>query len=207
MSTGTDPSSSSAVVRDRRRRPWWIWLALAAVALLLLLLGLTQCVGGDGPATPGAAPSGAPQGGPDGATPAPAVVGGVPGAATGGAGTLTADGTALLPVAQAADANGSLAALVGKAVAAEGVTVQSVPANEGFWVGTGETDRVWVQLSGSGESGYVVQPGDRVSFAGTVVAHDAAFAGQAGVDPAEGAEQLATQGAHVEVAKGALRRS
>jgi hypothetical protein len=82
-----------------------------------------------------------------------------------------------------------------------------VPANEGFWVGTGETDRVWVQLTGADESGYVVTAGDRVVFTGTVVGHDAGFAGQVGVDPAEGADQLTKQAAHVEVAKSALREA
>jgi hypothetical protein len=87
------------------------------------------------------------------------------------------------------------------------VLVQSVPADEGFWVGTSETDRVWVQLSGTDESGYVVQQGDRVDFTGQVAAHDPGFATQVGVDAAEGADQLGQQAAHIEVANSELRRS
>ena len=45
---------------------------------------------------------------------------------------------------------------------------------------------MWVQLSGTDESGYVVRQGDRVDFTGQVVAHDPGFATQAGVDAAEG---------------------
>jgi hypothetical protein len=86
------------------------------------------------------------------------------------------------------------------------VTVQSVPADEGFWVGSSDADRMWVQLDGKDESGYVVKPGDKVSFTGTVKAHDAGFAPGVGVDPAEGADQLATQAAHVAVPKGVLRQ-
>ena len=63
------------------------------------------------------------------------------------------------------------------------------------------------RLSGTDESGYVVQQGDRVDFTGQVAAHDPGFATQVGVDAAEGADQLGQQGAHVEVAKSELRRS
>ncbi|MFC4951131.1 hypothetical protein [Pseudonocardia sp. GCM10023141] len=70
-----------------------------------------------------------------------------------------------------------------------GSPVQSVPADEGFW--TSETDRIWVQLTGdAGESGYTVQPRDRVDFTGQDLAHDAGFAEQSDVDAAEGADLL-----------------
>jgi hypothetical protein len=65
---------------------------------------------------------------------------------------------------------------------------------------------VWVH-SGTGESGYVVQQGDRVDFTGPVAAHDPGFAAQTRVEPAEGADQLNQQGTHIEVAKSELRRS
>jgi hypothetical protein len=117
-----------------------------------------------------------------------------------------ADG--MLPLAQVAGPQGELTSQVGKAVTGQGVLVQSVPADEGFWVGTSATDRVWVQLSGTGESGYVVKQGDRVDFTGKVVAHDPGFATQVGVDDAaEGANQLGQQGAHIEVARPQLRLS
>jgi hypothetical protein len=205
-------ASVGAEAPGRRRRPWWVWLVLAAVLLLLLALGLSRCGTGTGDAPGGAGDAGTAQDGSrDGAgqiagAPAPGA-GGAAGAAGGAAGTLTADGAPVLPLSGVAAADGSLAGLVGRSVTGSGVTVQSVPADEGFWLGSSETDRVWVALTGTGESGYVVQQGDRVDLTGTVVAHDAGFAAQVGVDPAEGAQQLTTQAAHVEVAKTALRTS
>ena len=47
--------------------------------------------------------------------------------------------------------------------------MQSVPADEGFWVTADGGDRVWVQIETTGESPFVVEPGTRVSFTGTVV--------------------------------------
>lgn len=214
----TDTTGATRAQTARRRKPWWPWALLALLALALLLLGLTQCGNSDDPASTAAGPTGsantaasepsAAAGGPS-----PAGVPGQAGAAAGGAagaavqGALTADGTSLLPVAQVAGPNGELTSQVGKTATAQGVLVQSVPADEGFWAGTNETDRVWVQLSGTGESGYVVQQGDRVDFTGQITAHDPGFAAQAGVDPAEGADQLGQQGSHIEVAKSELRRS
>ena len=69
------------------------------------------------------------------------------------------------------------------------VRVQSVPADEGFWVGASETDRLWVQLTGTrGESDYTVKQGDTVDFTGTVTRAADGFAAKAGVTAAEGAE-------------------
>ena len=44
------------------------------------------------------------------------------------------------------------------------MSVLSVPADEGFWIGTSQNDRVWVQIVGKGESPYQVQAGDKVDF-------------------------------------------
>jgi hypothetical protein len=43
--------------------------------------------------------------------------------------------------------------------------VQLVAANEGFWfwVGTSVRNRVWVQLIGTRESDFRVEPGDKVA--------------------------------------------
>ena len=110
-------------------------------------------------------------------------------------------------VAQVAGPGVELTPVVGKTVTARNVVVQSVPADEGFWLGASETERVWVQLGGTGESGYVVRQGDRVEFTGRVVANDPGFAARVGVDSAEGADQLTRQAAHIEVAKSDLRKS
>jgi hypothetical protein len=169
-------AGSTAPGTTRRRTPGWLWLLAALVVLALLLLALSQC-GADDPApraagdaatsTPAQLPSQAPQSAPGGDA----------------AGTaLTVGDRPLLPLSGGAGPNGELTELVGQTVTARGSTVLSVPADEGFWVGTSETDRLWVRLSGPDESGYVVMQGDRVDFTGKIEAHDAAFARQVGVD-------------------------
>jgi hypothetical protein len=79
------------------------------------------------------------------------------------------------------------------------VPVQSVPADEGFWIGTGVTDRVWVQLTTNGESAITITAGQLLDLAGPVVPHGPDYAGKAGVSVADGAEQLTRAGAHLEV--------
>ena len=125
--------------------------------------------------------------------------------AAGAGGPLTAGGTSLLPLQQAAGPGGDLSRYLGQPARADGVRVQSVPADEGFWVGTSETDRIWVQLTGTGESGYRVRRGDRVDFTGRVVPTPPGFAQRVGLSAADGAEQLQRQQAHLEVAKNAVR--
>jgi hypothetical protein len=232
--TDREPRVSGATARAGapRRRTWLLWLLVALLLVAALLFALSRCgtstdpTAGPGPAdtpvtsspaaggasTPAASPT-APATGPAGpasagAAPPPGTGASEPGGAGGGsAGTLTAGGAALLPVSGAAGPDGSLSGLVGQQVSAAGVAVQSVPANEGFWVGTSDADRVWVQLLGEGESDYVVRPGDRVEFTGRLVGHDEGFAGAVGVDQAEGARQLTGQAAHVEVPQAELRGS
>lgn len=222
MSERERRAAGTTVAAGGRRPRMWLWIVLAVLVLVALLFALSRCGAGAGPGAGGtgapaanppaapvtptagptaAGPTGAATTAPGAAEPAPA-----PGSGpAGGAGSLTAGGTALLPVSQAADANGSLAGLVGQEVAAEGVAVESVPADEGFWVGTSATDRIWVQLEGEGESGYAVRPGDRVSFRGQLVANPAGFAQRSGVDAGEGAAQLDRQAAHVTVRQADLR--
>ena len=177
--------------RGRRGTPWWLWLLIALAIVALLLIGLTQCGGGNDP-NAGSTGSGASATPTDAAAPAPgsapapnATAGSGAGA---GNGSVTVDGAAVSSVGQVAGPGGDLTSAVGKTVTARGVVVQSVPADEGFWLGPSETDRVWVQLGGTGESGYVVRQGDRVEFTGRVVANDPGFAARVGVDSAEGAD-------------------
>lgn len=119
------------------------------------------------------------------------------------AGRLLAGTTSVLPLR-----SGSLARYAGRPASAKGVPVQSLPADEGFWVGISTTDRVWVQTGKAGETAYKVQPGDRISFTGgRVVANEKDFAQDAGVTPAEGARQLSLQKQHIEVPKSALHLS
>lgn len=93
--------------------------------------------------------------------------------------------------------------VVGAQVSARDVEVEGVPADEGFWA-SGGGDRVWVQIGTAGESPFVVEPGDRVSFTGTVVAHGPDFV--LGPEfPEEDAEDVVAAGAHVEVDAGDVR--
>lgn len=121
---------------------------------------------------------------------------------------VTAGGDSVLELAAGADAAAALGSLSGQPVTGTAVQVLSVPADEGFWVGSSDQDRVWVQLTGeAGESPYQVTEGDLVDFEGTVVTHDASFAASVGVDEAAGAMQLTQQAAHLEVAKSAVTLS
>ncbi len=204
----------SVGTKERRRRPGWLIPLLLLLGLALLALLLWAFLHGRSTdhktktaapaAGTSASPSPAPSPGPStGAVVTPtAPTGAGAGSATG---RLLAGGQPVLPLS-GAGAVGVLGRFTGQTATAETVPVQSVPADEGFWVGTSTTDRVWVQLAGAGESGYTVKPGARVSFtAGKVVPTGPAFAGQVGVSAAEGAAQLTAQGQHITVAKGDLR--
>jgi RNA polymerase sigma factor (sigma-70 family) len=117
--------------------------------------------------------------------------------------SLTSEGRAILPLT----GRPPLSRYAGDPVRAQGVRVQQVVADEGFWVGTSPRDRVWVQLTGTRESRPRVQRGDRVSFSGRMVEHQPGFARRAGVTAGEGAGLLDQQGYHVEVSAGRLRVS
>lgn len=113
-------------------------------------------------------------------------------------GTVYVGGVQVLPLTGAA---GDLSAFTGRQVTVRAVEVQSVDADEGFWIGS-SGDRVWVQLVGPPpESPEHVAAGYTVSFVGRVVAHGKGFAAKVGVDRSEGAASLISQGAHIEVRK------
>jgi RNA polymerase sigma factor (sigma-70 family) len=115
-------------------------------------------------------------------------------------GTLTVDGTRV-----AISDTDRLAEMVGRPVEALDVPVESAAANEGFWLGCAE-GRVWVQLTGEGESPERVTSGQRIAFTGAVVSHRDDFSRSAGVDGAEGADELDRQQLHLEVRYSDLRR-
>lgn len=91
-----------------------------------------------------------------------------------------------------------LSSFVGHTVSAAGARVQSVPADEGFWIAEGFTERLWVQIDTVGESPPDVDAGDQVGFTGVVVAHDADYVASRDLSAAD-AEDLADAGAHIEV--------
>lgn len=198
---------------DRRKRGLLLGALLLAVLLLAALL-LSQCGADDDTAGSASTPSSSrsedastsASASPTATASAPTPPAAAPGGAAGQ--IVAADGADVLGLTGRPDAAAALGALVGQQVTATGAQVLSVPADEGFWVGTSEQQRVWVQLTGeAGESPYQVAEGDTVDFEGAVVRHDGAFAGTVGVDEAAGAAQLTEQGAHLEVAKSAVRLS
>jgi hypothetical protein len=152
----------------RKRGGWWWWLLglLALLLVLALLLGLFSG-GDDDEAGQGAggttAQTTATTGGTDGGA---AAGGGAQDGAAGGA-TLTVEGESLLPVP------GDLSGFVGRTAQGRGVEVQSVPGEQGFFVGTSEEDSVYVEYgarAGEREPGAEFRPevGQRVDVTGEV---------------------------------------
>jgi hypothetical protein len=114
---------------------------------------------------------------------------------------LTANGAPLLPAAASGQ---SLTKYAGQGVVASGVPVFSVPADKGFWVGTSDVSRVYVELAGHGSvTPHPVRVGDHVIFAGTMVVNTSSFVGSAGLSQQDVA-QLTAQGAHIVVSMTAI---
>lgn len=91
----------------------------------------------------------------------------------------------------------SLRQLTGQQVAGQ-VAVEEVVSHNGFWVGTSDRNRVWVQLVGP-LSNIQLDDGDVVRLQGAVQPNAGGYPSTAGVtNPAE-AEQLASQGGHLDV--------
>ena len=116
-------------------------------------------------------------------------------------GPVMAEGQPVFPL----KGDGEVARYAGDRVRATKVEVESVPADEGFWIGTEEGDRIFVLLTSRGESHPSVRSGDVVSFGGAMVEHGPSFPQRIGVRASEGAAQLSRQGAHVSVPLDNLR--
>lgn len=115
-------------------------------------------------------------------------------------GRLTMDGDAV-----ALSDTDRLAQMAGGPVEGSNLPVESVPANEGFWLGCAD-GRVWIQLMGVGESRERFTPGQRLDFNGTLVSHPDDFSTSAGVNESQGATELDRQRIHVEVRYSDVRR-
>lgn len=138
--------AASTEPQRRRRGMGWLWalLALLAVALVAVLaLGLFD---GDDDGTGGTA--------------------------TDAGGSMTAGGTSILP-----PPGGGLADYVGRDATGKSVIVQSVVRNAennrlaGFWVGSSEQDRVYVEWGGTvgpDEADYTPEVGEKVNLTGPV---------------------------------------
>jgi hypothetical protein len=176
---------------DERPAAVIIYLVLVLALLVLWLLSLTRRGEDVVVAEPEAEPTVSSV---TTTTPAPAVV--VPRET----GRLTVDGEPVFPLSEYAGPNQDLSPFAGGEAIADRVPVESVPADEGFWLGENTTDRVWVQLVNvASESPYKVEPGDIVTFVGRVVPTSSDFPQDVGVTAAEGAEQMRDQRQHIQV--------
>lgn len=95
---------------------------------------------------------------------------------------------------------------VGRPVVLLRAPVQSVPADEGFWIGSAD-DRVWVQIKErrDSESPQHVRAGDTVSGLAHMVANAPSFLRDTGLDANGGAADLRRQGVHAEIDPSKLR--
>jgi hypothetical protein len=119
----------------------------------------------------------------------------------GGEGALTASGSSVLPgdPARIGDAVGSTAE--GKAVIVQSVVqnAEDPQALEGFWVGSGEQDRVYVEWGGdvgADEADFQPEVGQRVNLVGPVKAAPQEAARVLNLDTAD-ARLVEEQGAYV----------
>lgn len=178
------PPVESSRRTDRKTPLGWLpWLLLGLLLLTLLAVALLARAAGGTDTDRGARSSDR------------AAAAGQNGAAEGAA--LSAGGQDLLSVE-----GGRIGALEGERASGT-AQVESVVADEGFWVGTDAANRVFVFLTpearrSAGESGFQVEAGQTVSLQGTVKTSSPDFAQNAGVTGAEGAQQLVEQGGYVE---------
>lgn len=187
---GAEPLASRDSRTDERRRrkaplAWLPWALLAALIVLLALMLLAgTLVGGDRGA---------------GARPGSTGAAAGSGAAAQTSGTLTAGGVDVLADQRSL---GRLGSLQGQEAVGRRLPVQSVVADEGFWVGPSAAQRTFVFLTpearrSSGESGFQVRQGQTVDLNGTVTGAGQGDPQRFGVTDTEGARQLTAQRAYV----------
>ena len=187
------PPVATTSRRTDRKAPmaWLPWLLLGLLLLTLLLAALLAKAAGSGSDDTARSESGSGTSQDSGASGSGSGSGAESGAAlsAGGQDLLTVEGSRI----------GSL-----DGQSAQGTAqVESVVADEGFWVGTGPDSRVFVFLTpearrSAGESGFQVEAGQTVSLEGTIKKSSAEFASSIGVSADEGARQLVEQGGYVE---------
>lgn len=199
MSQTSTVGSRSLTGRRNHGLGWLPWAALALLALLALLAFLIiRNVADDGD-NAGLDTSNDPAASATTLSP-----GAQPGAAAGTAQpTLSAGGRDVFQAAAA----GGLAGLVGQQVRGTGATVESVVADEAFWVGS-PGRRVLVFLTPqartkAGESPFQVQAGQRITLTGSVKPLPADIT-PFGVDQNEGIGELRSQAHFVEATSVAL---
>ena len=137
-----------------------------------------------------------------GASPGGSAAGSGSGGAAGQPGTVTSEGTTILPAPA-----GGLQTYATKGAQARSVPVQSVVADEGFWIGSSESDRLFVFFAADNagtESRVQVEEGQTISFDGVVKPIPQDVTTTFEVDEAEGAQQLRQQGHYIEIAPDAI---
>jgi hypothetical protein len=175
-----------------RRRRWWPAASLLLL-FVLLLLTLGGCGGGDdnsGTADATSAEEGSTDSGAGG------------GAAAGGPGSLVSAGQDVF--AQLLGGPGALEEVRGKEVVGTSVPVQEVVSATGFWVGSAELDRIFVEIEGKGDASVEVTEGDKVSFTGVMEPNLGAET--YGLSEGQGAQQFRDQTLHVKVQAGDLEK-
>lgn len=179
--------------KKRGGLPWWLLALLALLALLLLLLLLRSCGGDEEPKSSGTTTPPAQTPPAEERTPPPA-----DGGAGGEAGRLTAGGTQILP----ANGDQDLEQYIEQEARGERIRVQEVVQDEGFFVGTSQQDRVYVEFGGDvGENeanaaSFTPKVGDEVNLTGPVRPSPAEPEQTLNLDP-EDAEQVRKQGIYV----------
>ena len=139
--------------RKRAGRLRWLLLGLLGLAVVIALIALLSGAGGgDGGGAASTQPT------------APTVERPTP-----TAGTLSADGEELLPVP-----DGGASDFAGRGAEGTGVEVVEVNRGEGFWVGTSQEERVYVEYGGDvgeteqGSESFEPRVGDKVNLKGEV---------------------------------------
>ncbi|MBW3601947.1 MAG: hypothetical protein KY434_04505 [Actinobacteria bacterium] len=106
---------------------------------------------------------------------------------------IAQDGRQLFPIDEA-----QLASFVDQQLTGDDVLIQSVVEGAGFWIGTGEDNRVFVEYEqGLLPLGFTPSAGERFDFQGTMVAND----DDALVPDDAGGEQYRRQGVHIELSE------
>lgn len=165
------------------RRP----AASLALLLVLLLLLVSGC-GGGGDDSGAAGETSAEQNDTGG------------GSTAGGPGSLISAGQDVF--AQVLGGPGALEGVRDMEVVGTSVPVNEVVNESGFWIGTSEEDRIFLELEGAGAP--AVKAGEKVSFTG--VMEQNLGAETYGISEEGGAQQFRDQGLHVQVQAGDLEK-
>jgi hypothetical protein len=162
-------------------------VAPLVLALVLLLVLVPGCGGGDDDSGSGG-----------GAATEQADTGG--GSTAGGPGTLISAGQDVF--AEVLGGPGALEGVRDMEVVGTSVAVHEVVNERGFWIGTSEEDRIFLELEGTGAP--AVKAGEKVSFSG--VMEQNLGAETYGISEEGGAQQFRDQGLHVQVQAGDLEK-